>query len=201
MEGKPSARYFVEKADPIDGPNLIRELWPGAREIILVRDFRDWFCSIVGYNAKRGLQGWLRDKTEDDAEWIAQLRGSAERLLTAWRERRESAHLVRYEDLVADPQRTLTEIFSYLELDAGAQTVEQVIDAAENTFPEAQDAHSTSANPAASVGRWRTDLSAEHLSACAEAFDDILVEFGYEATGRTAPEPDPASAARGRPRG
>jgi hypothetical protein len=198
LEGKPGARYFVEKSDPIDGPDLIRELWPGGREIILVRDFRDWFCSILGYNAKRGLQGWLRDSTDDDMEWIAQLRGSAERLLKAWRERQGTSHLVRYEDLVADPHRSLSDIFAYLELDASPETVERILNAAEGTSPEAQEAHSTSANPAASVGRWRTDLSGEHLAACADAFDDILAEFGYEPTATGRAEADPAAAGRDR---
>jgi hypothetical protein len=194
LDGKPDPRYFVEKSDPIDGPSLIAEIWPDGREILLVRDFRDWVCSIVGYNTKRGMKLWLRDQTDDDVEWFGQLRGSAERLLQAWRERGQQAHLVRYEDLVTHPDSTLTAICSYLGVDGSAETIAKTLASAQGTVPEAQKAHTTSSSVADSVGRWRTDLTAEQLAACAEAFDDILVEFGYEPTPLA-----PASEAESQP--
>jgi hypothetical protein len=202
QEGRDAPRYFVEKADPIDGPPAIAELWPDSREIILVRDFRDWVCSIIGFNSKRGLQGWLRDQTDDDVEWISQLRGSAERLLQAWQTRRDRAHLVRYEDLIADPAQTLTGICSYLGVDSSPEAVDECLMSAEKTGPEAQKAHSTSESVDASVGRWKRDMPPEHIAACVDAFDDVLAEFGYEPTGNGAsasstpsaetPEPAPS---------
>src|SRR4029453_13655799 len=49
--GVPSARYFAEKYRPDRMPALTWELYPGAREVILVRDFRDMVASMFAYNA------------------------------------------------------------------------------------------------------------------------------------------------------
>ena len=44
-------------------------------------------------------------------------------LLRAWERRRGSAHLVRYEDLVLDQERTVAGLLDYLGVDSGAETV------------------------------------------------------------------------------
>ena len=44
-------------------PVLIRELYPRAKEIFLVRDFRDMARSIMAFDAKRGYAGFGRART------------------------------------------------------------------------------------------------------------------------------------------
>ena len=44
------------------------------------------------------------------------------------------------------------------------------------------DHHRTANDPAATIGRWREDLSPELIAACAESLDPVLEAFGYEAT-------------------
>jgi hypothetical protein len=40
--------------------------------------------------------------------------------------------------------------------------------------------HGTAPDPAASVGRWRTDLDDDLARACARSFGEALAKFGYE---------------------
>jgi hypothetical protein len=182
VEGRTLPKYFVEKCVPGATPRMMAELYPDGREIVLVRDFRDRVCSILDYNAKRGLELWGRDRSRSDEEWFEYLRAEAMDLLTNWRERRDRAHLVRYEDLIQEPEPTLTRMFSFLDLDASSEIVEQTLARAHDLLPEAQRKHQTSSSVAESVGRWKHDLSPERQEASSRAFDDILAEFGYEPT-------------------
>jgi hypothetical protein len=177
-----SPRYFTEKTTPGTTPRLLSELYPDGREIVLVRDFRDRVCSVLAYNAKRGLGLWGRDTARTDEEWFSYLRAEAVALLREWRERRSRAHLVRYEDLITDPALTLSSVFSYLGVDSRPGTIRRILEEARGTGRRAQAYHRTSTSISGSVGRWKSELSLEHQQACAAAFDDILTEFGYEAT-------------------
>jgi hypothetical protein len=141
-------------------------------------------CSIDDYNAKRGFRLWGRDTTDTDEEWFGYLRAEASTLLVAWRERRERSHLVRYEDLIGEPRSTLAAVFSYLGLDASADAVRRILDEVTRTSSDrAQAFHRTSTSVEASIGRWKHELSPAQKALCAKAFDDILLEFGYEPTG------------------
>jgi hypothetical protein len=186
LENRNAPRYFAEKSEPGSTPRTIGELYPDSREIVLVRDPRDWVCSILDYNAKRGFERWGRDMFETDDEWFRYLRLELSGLLDNWRERREDAHLVRYEDLIVDPEATLAALFSYLGLDADAGTVRRALEDASRASPVAQAFHQTSTSVPASIDRWKRDLSPEQKALSALAFDDILIEFGYEATGAPA---------------
>jgi hypothetical protein len=176
-------RYFAEKCWPDEvTPQLLSELYPDGREILLVRDFRDMVCSIMGFNAKRGFASFGREVTGSDEEFIRYLRESAVRILESWRAREDRAVLVRYEDLILAPETTLGELFSYLEIEADPGTIRQVIEGANASRPHVQRAHQTSASVARSVGRWKDELSSEQKAICHETFGDVLDAFGYEPT-------------------
>jgi len=180
-------RYFAEKAWPDEiTPQLLGELYPEGREILLVRDFRDMVCSILGFNAKRGFASFGREVTESDEEFIRYLRVSAQRMLDSWVARRETSFLVRYEDLILHPEATLAEAFAYLDIEADPGTVSRTIADAEALLPHVQRAHQTSTSVAASVGRWRHELSPDLQAICHETFGDILDAFGYEPTPQTS---------------
>jgi hypothetical protein len=180
--------YFVEKSPPWQVPlDLLHELYPQTREIILVRDFRDMFCSIRSYNEKRGIAGFQRRGGETDAEYIAsRVKRFAEALLRRWRSREGVAKLIRYEDLILEPTRTLTELTEYLELESAPETIDEVLDRAAR-HEAATEAHRTTPDAKSSIGRWRRELSPELVEVCAEALDPLLGEFGYE-TGLMATE-------------
>ncbi len=160
---------------------LLSDLYPGAREIILVRDFRDMVCSMVAYNRKRGYQGFGRDQVDSDEDFVRWWHGGAVQMLNEWRSRSDTAWLLRYEDLVTEPAKTLAALFDHAGLDARKDTIEGIIERATRMTPNAQKLHRTSDDPAASIGRWREEMSPSLQEAAAGAFEDVLREFGYAA--------------------
>ena len=170
--------YFAEKHFPDAYPRLLRELYPDARELFLVRDFRDMIASMRAYNARKGFGDFGRAKAGSDEAWLAYLHQNFRVLHAAWRDRGEQGSLVRYEDFVRDPASTLPPLLTLLGLDSAPETVACLIAAAD--APELRG-HGTSGSPEASIGRWRNDLSPELLMAVEETFRDLLREFGYEA--------------------
>jgi hypothetical protein len=180
-------RYFVEKYLPYQlAPDLLAEIYPGAREVILVRDFRDMLCSIIAFNRKRGWQAFGRAGASSDTEYIqTTVANSARRLLRRLRERGEAAHLVRYEDLIREPATTLAGLMGYLGLDASEGSVTATLERAE---AESLDEHRTSDKVSASIDRWKRDLAPDLAQVCAEVLDPVLTEFGYEPTLALASE-------------
>lgn len=171
------APLFAEKAG-LRAANLLTELYPDSRELFLVRDFRDMVTSILSFNAKRDVQGFGRAGAVSDADYVASLESWATGLLRAWERRRGSAHLVRYEELVADPERTLSSLLAYLGVDSAAGTVAALRERLAEELPELSD-HATSDGPAASVGRWRRDLAPDLVAECERALGPALEVFGY----------------------
>jgi Sulfotransferase family len=186
-EGAERPRFFVEKYLPYQlTPDLLTEMYPGAREVILVRDFRDMLCSIIAFNRKRGWEAFGRAEAADDAEYVqTTVANSARRLLRRLRERGDAAHLIRYEDLIREPAATLAATMRYLGLDAGEAAVAATLERAE---AESLDEHRTTEKASASIDRWKRDLSPELAAVCAEVLDPVLTEFGYEPTLALASE-------------
>ena len=69
----PRLRYFAEKflLDPVL-LDLTTEIFPGARELILVRDFRDRLSSVFAWNEKRGEHGFGHDAEMSQAEYLVE---------------------------------------------------------------------------------------------------------------------------------
>jgi hypothetical protein len=176
--------YFAEKHFPDSYPRLMRELYPDARELFLVRDFRDMIASMIAYNARKGFGDFGRVAAASDTAWLADLRHGILALRDAWRERGDAGSLVRYEDLVRTPESTLSPLLASLGLDARPETVNRLIAAAAADTPDLRG-HGTAGSPDASIGRWRNDLPSELRAVVEETFGDLLEEFGY-AAGLTA---------------
>jgi hypothetical protein len=168
--------YFAEKHFADSYPRLMRELYPEARELFLVRDFRDMIASMRAYNERKGFGDFGRVRVESDAEWLASLGRGGVRLRDAWRERGSAESLVRYEDLVQRPETVLPPLLGTLGLKADPETVAHLIAAPD--APEMQG-HGTAASPAASIGRWQRDLPPEWQAPVLETFGELLEEFGY----------------------
>jgi len=176
--GHPNARFSVEKHGPDAIPRLLWELYPGAKEIFLARDPRDMLASMLAFNEKRGTSKFGRDRVETDTDFVRQLAPTVSGLMQNWRSRRERAHLVRYEDLVTTPEKTLRETFEYVGVDASADMVQNVLRRASAPDPKLAF-HMTSRDQDASIGRWKRDLPADVQALCNEEFGPALVEFGY----------------------
>jgi hypothetical protein len=109
-------------------------------------------------------------------------------LQRSWQARSDRAHLVRYEDLVLEPNETLTSMLDYLELDSSPGTVNEVLARGSEevlTLPgfsyEASEiaAHRTLPDPKATIGRWRSDGDGSLRALAEEVFGEALREFGY----------------------
>src|SRR5215213_3764514 len=181
-EAEDALVFFAEKHFPDAYPRLTRELYLDARELFLVRDFRDMVASMRAYNARKGFGDFGRETAQSDADWLADLRRGVVALRDAWRERGDTMSLVRYEDLVRDPDATLPPLLASLGLDAAPEIVSRLITGAQPDAPELRG-HGTSASPHASIGRWQHDLPPELLAAVEETFGDLLQEFGYTSQG------------------
>jgi hypothetical protein len=134
-------------------------------------------ASMQAYNARKGFGDFGRETAESDATWLTELHRGVVALRDAWRDRGDPSSLVRYEDLVRDPDATLPPLLTYLGLDAAPEIVRRLIAAAD--APELRG-HGTAGSPEASIGRWQHDLSPELRAAVAETFGDLLQQFGYE---------------------
>ena len=151
--------------------------YPQARVVRMVRDGRDVVCSLLE-------KPWLRREQveSDDAGvpygayarfWVEPERraefeaaGDARRAAWVWRSylaaaREADALEVRYEDLTADPASVAAELARYL--DAPAEQLGSALGGAH----------------AESVGRYRTDLSAEQLADVEDEAGPLLRELGY----------------------
>jgi hypothetical protein len=177
-QDKPAPLFFAEKHQPYHVPGIVWEFYPRAREIFLVRDFRDMLCSIMAFNRKRNRADFGRSLAETEEQYILNIGEKARRLLKAWKNRRDRACLVRYEDLVSQTPKTLAVILRYLGLPASQAQIDGMIDRASEDTPVFQD-HRTTPSAIESVGRWRRDLSPELQAICQDAFGTTLAEFGY----------------------
>ncbi|HEX3040674.1 MAG TPA: sulfotransferase [Solirubrobacterales bacterium] len=181
VAGETRPRYFVEKYLPHQVvPDLLGEIYSGAREVVLVRDFRDILCSVIAFNRKRGWDAFGRSEGGDDGEYVrTTLRESGEILSTRMQRAATTPHLVRYEDLVLDPEPALTTLFEQLGLASDPELVAATIQRMKEDTAS-MDHHRTSADPAASIGRWRDDLPEEIAAVCEEELGPLLREFGYQ---------------------
>jgi len=176
---RPDVRYAAEKSGPAYLPRLLRELCADGREIFLVRDFRDVLASMLAFNAKRGYAAFGREQVDSDEQFVRRLGGHVAALAAGWRERRDGALLVRYEELVADPAATLSRVLDYLELDSSTSEVAELVDRAQALTERTRLQHRTVQETTASTGRWQSDLPAELQELAAELFADPLQELGY----------------------
>lgn len=179
QEEKPRARYFAEKFLPGTMQNICSDLYKARKEVILTRDFRDMLCSARSFNAKRNTMSFGRDKVNDEFEWVDRIsRLGARNLYHAWLERNGSALHVRYEDLVSQPAEQLVRIFAYLEVESSGELIDEIVATAFALQPS-RAVHRTSASAAASIGRWKLEMSHELQKHCALKLGYALAAFGY----------------------
>jgi hypothetical protein len=185
-EGLENPIYFAEKLinpsrDTEYLSRLIWELYPQGKEIILVRDFRDMFCSVLSFMKKRDLKicfGLDFQHAQTEEEYVKITKERINFIWDCWETRKHKAYLVRYEDLIEKPLPILKGIFEYLNLDHDEATLQTILHKASLRNAEMSD-HITSSTVDASLGRWKKDLSPALQRLCNEAFQPALEAFGY----------------------
>jgi hypothetical protein len=181
LSNKQSAVYFAEKFAPQHNEtiDLVWEIYSHPKEIILIRDFRDVFCSILAFNQKRGFVTFGRERVDSDEEFVLVMKRMATRLLRAWRNRSDRAHLVRYEDLVLNGREAVSDLLAYLGVDNSPTVIDEMTEGMTVRMAH-QVSHCTSVDARASIGRWRRDLTPSLQAACQIELGDLLSEFGYD---------------------
>jgi hypothetical protein len=174
--------HFVEKALPDQLPRLLAEIYPAAREVFLLRDFRDMASSILAFNRRRGRADFGAARHASQADFVRALGDDALQLVAAMEERPE-ALVVRYEDLVRSPQGELRRLLAGLGLDHSRHVLETLVHRqapdADGTSDSA--AHRTAPTAEDSIGRWRSEESPEIRRALEDAFGPALERAGYAA--------------------
>jgi len=175
------ARFFAEKCLPDRCAALMRSLFPGRREIVLVRDLRDMVCSILAFNRKRGFDGFGRGNVESDEQYMNYLCVSVQQLLEAVRAGRQDGTmlLLRYEDFIPRPRETLRTVLRFLELERDDSVLDELLAPAP---PEVLGYHRTSMDAASSIGRWRVEFTDAMKWAFVQHLEKASLELGYEPT-------------------
>lgn len=179
--GKRDPRYFVEK-----GPyglrrlQLLDDMYPGLREIVVFRDPRDTVCSILSYSARRERVALVSNDPGTQTEYLETVRDSFLGLLRQTEDRPGKGLVIRYEDLVTEPAATLERILGHLGVDDSPAAVQATLDGADDRAEELASAHRTSTDTGASIGRWRTDLEPDLRARTTEIFAPVLERLGYD---------------------
>jgi hypothetical protein len=159
--GKTRAAFFAEKGVLDDAPRqAVRLFFGDVREILMVRDPRDLMCSAMSfwkYSSADALK--MLNETLPQLEAIHDTGAS-------------DTFFLRYEDLIEHPKVSRRALYRFIGVNPGA---ENIVDPDADLFK----AHGTSRNPAASIGRWRNELSRDEIAACDRASASFLHRFGY----------------------
>ncbi len=180
--GKPGAQSFVEKSELStlrSTAEVMEEIDPRTREVLLIRDPRDMACSMLAYAEKKGTRGFgpAGGSIEDMIRWLS-FRGTSG-LVDYMQRRGRRLHVVRYEDLVADPGETLTAVLKHIGVSAGPDTVAVMLEkhAAQD---DRRANHATTDSAVSSVGRWRHELTASQKDLAETLFRPHLGALGYD---------------------
>jgi hypothetical protein len=162
----------------------LHSLWPHAKVVHLIRDGRDVALSLLGWDkAERNVKRfptWDEDAVTTAAlywEWMVRLGRDARGLLPA-----DQCYELRYEALVADPERECQELCGFLALE---------YDPAMLRFHEGRE----KSRPGLSAKKawrpvtgglrdWRDEMAVHDLRRFEAAAGSLLDELGYERGGR-----------------
>jgi hypothetical protein len=191
-DGRFGARSMVVVKEPngSQAADLILEALPRSTLIFLLRDGRDVVDSQLAAMQRGGWaapqEGGEFDPTDARVRWTF-LRDSAykwlwrtEVVMDAYGRHPGPKHLVRYEDLLANPTRELRSILGLLGLpDAGQQTEAIAAEYSFDRLPAEQKGPLKFVR-AAQPGLWRENLTGDEQAMVGEIVGPKLRELGYE---------------------
>ncbi len=160
---KPVARFFAEKVGTSD---LVRQathfMFGELSEVVLVRDPRDVICSSKSF-WKRGFEDSVRS-----------LRGQYGVMSRPRVERGLRQLVLRYEDLLTRPKAAMADVYRFL----GASVVDTEVETEQERA--IFQTHGTSVSPAATIGRWRAELTQEEMEVANRELKSVIETYGYE---------------------
>lgn len=176
------SKRLVTKSPSVNHLDRFFTFFPAARLLILMRDGRSVVASAMttfGWDFDRACRAW-----SVAARTVQRFQREESARADRWR-------LVRYEDLVDDPEGQLRLIFAFLELDAGRYDFEAAralpVRGSSAFGRQGDTVHWTAVPKDASFApkaRWRTWTAAQ-LARFEWLAGDPLVEFGYAPSRRS----------------
>jgi hypothetical protein len=165
-----AVRYYAEKHQRT---RLVRrDEVPDFELVVLLRDPRDVYVSITTLDPVAGMG--MRGGRTAESRLAGQLRGGRERLRwIADLLEHDSAPVIRYEELVTDLPGVAERIGGHLSVDLDPAVV-----AGDRRMARR---HVTAADPAQSIGRWRSELDPEVAERFARELGPELRALGFEA--------------------
>lgn len=189
-------------------PNITPEVTAGA--IYVVRNPLDVACSLKGHFGHKSLGGAVKQLNAKDwraastAERVTSLIGSWSQNVESWAgDRRNGIFPVRYEDMIADPEKIFGWIIGVLGHEVDKERLRWAIDLTsfdrmqaaetEHGFRE-QSRHNDSFFRRGVAGGWRDELSTGQVRDIVQANHAMMRRFGYmdEKLERFAAKPSPA---------
>lgn len=169
--------HWGDKMPLAPTPLALQSAFPNAKFLVIVRDPRDFFCSLTAYMAREHAKQldptMSLDAARQASDWVQVYEGYLKYL--------NDHFVVRYEDLVRDDGALMQRVQAFLGLEV------RDLSAAEDS--EYFQGHATSKSPAATVGRWRSDLSKSDLRTIEQRCGELMRRLGYEVPNADAPAP------------
>jgi hypothetical protein len=178
---------LVKEPNGSQSADVIMRAQPKARLLFLLRDGRDVIDSELASFAVGGWQerSFAHMRGIGDEERLDFVIGSAYQWLwrtevveAAFAEHRAPKHMLRYEDLLSEPERHLAELFEWLDLPLDAIDVAGVVErfAFERLPHRGADQQARFAKP----GAWREHLRPEERASVERILGAKLRELGYD---------------------
>lgn len=181
------ALLLVKEPNGSQSADVIMRAQPTAQLLFLLRDGRD----VVDSELSSFLVGGWQEQSFDhmrgveDAERLEFVIRSAYHWLwrtevveTAFAEHRGPKHMVRYEDLLREPERHMRELFEWLGVSGDAVDVANVVD--EFAFERLPYRGAEAQNRFGKAGVWRDNLRRDEQDAVQDILLPKLRELGYD---------------------
>jgi Sulfotransferase family len=126
--GKESVSHYLEKANPGDQLVTALNAYSDAQGVILVREPRDIFLSRMRFNSKRGSRDFGENVARDENHWVDIFLDELRALIcmqAAFPDRFSA--VIRYEELMLEPENALMSIFGALNLKLTAPLLDEMI--------------------------------------------------------------------------
>lgn len=169
---KPNGFVISEKIGLGVELELLAQLGAPVKPIFIVRDPRDAILSMRRFNENRGVYEFHEPRTKHFNDVVMQIALDLLHFTRAYERWEGDKLLVRYDDLVAEPQRTRAAVLAFIGIDPAASTSIPA-----NAIP---DVHITSGSPSDSLGRWRSELTPGEIAVVNWYFSAFLRRFGYD---------------------
>ncbi len=185
----PNGHLVIKEPNGSSGAPLIAEALPESRLIFLIRDPRDVVASVLDgaregswlYERKRGRQGLESVADADPDQFVHNRARRYSSHITSARaafdQHRGPKSFVRYEDLRAHPEETLTRVYADLQIPANEGRLRKAVEKYSwENIPEEEKGEGKKLRKA-SPGGWSEDLTPKQVRIVERATAPLLEEF------------------------